>query len=282
MKNILIIIAVVLIAGGGYFYFTQMEKGPAKELTEENGEEASTEDKVGGEGYKILSSFEAPGSQPSGITWDGSNFWAISDSEIYKLDSEGGVIYTDNAFGEKMEVKSRAPGGNATGLAWGENYLWYVSGGNFNDGTIYKLSPQTENGSLSIDRLSSFDVPEMDGSGEAEDITLGDNSIWVSYDNPMGDIDEMIYEFDMDGNLISEFKAPGSEPSGLAWDGEYLWNGNTERAPEPGKIYKLDTNGNVISEFDAPDSWPGGMEWIEGNLWLMGSNEGVVYELEIK
>jgi len=77
-------------------------------------------------------------------------------------------------------------------------------------------------------------------------------------------------------DTLYSFPSPGSLPSGLAWDGQYLWNcdANSEM------IYKLTTTGNVVTSFSAPDYSPSGLEWDGNYLWLASEQLAILYKID--
>jgi len=71
-----------------------------------------------------------------------------------------------------------------------------------------------------------------------------------------------------------EFDAPSSFPTGMTWDGEYLWNSdfNSER------IYMIDPDdGTVIKSFPAPGNDPEGLAWDGQYLWHV--DNGAAFDL---
>jgi len=73
---------------------------------------------------------------------------------------------------------------------------------------------------------------------------------------------------------VKEFDSPGEFPTGLTWDGEYLWV--TSFISE--RIYKVDPDdGRVIESFSSPDSDPEGLAWDGNYIWHVDG--GNAYEL---
>jgi len=73
------------------------------------------------------------------------------------------------------------------------------------------------------------------------------------------------------------FNSPGPGPTGLAWDGTYLWNADTNE----GKIYKLDpSSGKVIASLDASDFILEGLTWDGSYLWAVDGGECKLYKLD--
>jgi len=77
--------------------------------------------------------------------------------------------------------------------------------------------------------------------------------------------------------IVDSFPSPGSEPRGLAWDGEYLWCSDAGID----SVYKLDTfTGDIASDFsfNIYDDY-GGITWsIDSTIWL--ANGSYVYEID--
>ena len=78
---------------------------------------------------------------------------------------------------------------------------------------------------------------------------------------------DIISEYDLNGNQLSSFSSPGSPghtlEQGLAFDGTHLWLYDRHLQESPSMFYKLDTAGNVVSSFVAP----AGAENIYGLAW---------------
>ncbi len=77
--------------------------------------------------------------------------------------------------------------------------------------------------------------------------------------------------------LVDSFPSPGSEPRGLAWDGEYLWCADAQTD----SVYQLSSStGVIISGFSfAIQDEYGGITWSnDENIWL--ANGTYVYKLD--
>jgi hypothetical protein len=75
------------------------------------------------------------------------------------------------------------------------------------------------------------------------------------------------------GDVVNSFNSPGFWPTGLAWDGTYLWV--VDFVDIHDKIYKLDpSNGSVVSSVDSPDGlWSGqGLAWDGTYLLYAGED----------
>jgi glutamine cyclotransferase len=80
-----------------------------------------------------------------------------------------------------------------------------------------------------------------------------------------------IYELNLDGDILSSFAAPGAGATGLTFDGTYLWHATDS----PPRIYKLDTTGNVILSFAAPGTDSTGLTFEDEYLWNADFNWGI-------
>ena len=79
------------------------------------------------------------------------------------------------------------------------------------------------------------------------------------------------------GEIIRSIDAPGNQPGGLTWDGQFLWNADLY----DGKIYKLDpSDGSVIKSFDSPGNYPRGLAWDGQYLWNADDSNNVIYKID--
>ena len=78
--------------------------------------------------------------------------------------------------------------------------------------------------------------------------------------------------------VVASFASPGSSPAGLAWNGQYLWNGDYETH----RIYKLNpSTGSVITSFSSPGVYPFGLAWDGQYLWCADSAADRIYKIDV-
>ena len=75
------------------------------------------------------------------------------------------------------------------------------------------------------------------------------------------------------GEIKSSFNTPQNYPSGLTWDGEYLWITDFQTD----KIYKLDKSGNIIHTIESPAYRPVGLAFDGEYLWC-SDTKGLIPE----
>ena len=90
------------------------------------------------------------------------------------------------------------------------------------------------------------------------------------------------------GEIVQSFDIPASFPTGLTFDGKYLWLADRKTD----KIYAIDKeNGEVVKGIDAPAYWPMGLTWdgkalwnadVEGGIPLAENYKGVIYQIDPK
>lgn len=137
---------------------------------------------------------------PTGIAWDGSNFY-VSD------DTAETIYVVDENFNYIREFSS--PETYQTDLAFDGTYL--LEGTQETD-KIWTLDPQ--DGSI----ISMFSSPLGNPSGIAWD---GSN-IWLANGVLFGN-EDYIYKLNRNGVILEQYLSPGTYPTGLAFDGQYLW-----------------------------------------------------------
>ncbi len=77
----------------------------------------------------------------------------------------------------------------------------------------------------------------------------------------------------------SKIKAPGPFPTGIAFDGEYLWVADRKT----NLLYQIDRkDGKVIKMIQAPAFAPYGLVWDGKYLWISDIGEGKIYKMDIK
>jgi DNA-binding beta-propeller fold protein YncE len=76
---------------------------------------------------------------------------------------------------------------------------------------------------------------------------------------------------------VTTFNSPGPSPSGLAYDGKFLWCSDKSE----NKIYKIDKSGKILASFAGPGSEPTDMTFAYEHLWVADTGTEKVYQLAI-
>jgi hypothetical protein len=157
---------------------------------------------VGGKIYKldpitgtVFQQFTAPGSQPWGLTFDGTYLWLVDFAEkrISKIDPATGQ--------ELATFPTPDPLGGCKGVTWDGTYL-YVMG--WTSPKIYKMDTNGNHvGTIPI---------ALGGGGIAWD----GSHFWVPGDG-------VIHRYDKLGNDAGWIYAASEGTWDMAWDGSYLW-----------------------------------------------------------
>jgi hypothetical protein len=175
---------------------------------------------VGGQIYmihpitgEIKKQFTAPGSQPWGLTFDGTHLWLVDFAEkrISKIDPANG--------NELATFPTPDPVGGCKGVTWDGTHL-YVMG--WTSPKIYKMDT---NGKL----VGTIPI-SLGGGGIAWD----GNHFWVPGDG-------IIYRYDNLGGNAGWIYAASEGTWDMTWDGTYLWA--TQRTNEnwsDNKIFALE------------------------------------------
>ena len=87
---------------------------------------------------------------------------------------------------------------------------------------------------------------------------------------------DLIYKLDAtSGEILNSFYAPDMFPTGLAWDGEYLWcSGNRKR-----EIFQLNTSGEIIKSIEVEGA-PRGITFANGSIWYADSGGKIIREID--
>jgi transglutaminase-like putative cysteine protease/sugar lactone lactonase YvrE len=94
------------------------------------------------------------------------------------------------------------------------------------------------------------------------------------------------YSLGFTGQVITSYKTPGNYPTGMTFDGKYIWM--ADRGSD--ELYCIDpANGKVVRKLESPAYWPLGMAWDGKYLWnadLKGGKDvsedydGIIYKLD--
>ena len=230
----------------------------------------------GSSGWTIVSSYTLP-EGASGLAWDGTNLYCgiygSDGGRVYLIDPETGN-YTPRFYGDH---------GDAFGLTFDGEFLWttdhqgssstpatalklnwngdvidqfdlpdhYMSGivydgGDFwvsryypDPGHLYKVS---DTGTV----LDQFDGPD----DQPWDLTIENGNIWIAdyYGNTLYCVDPTT------GSVISSNPSEGEDPSGIVWDGQYLWYCDNGDNWDEDILYKVDLQGSGAPQIIIGDS----------------------------
>jgi len=79
------------------------------------------------------------------------------------------------------------------------------------------------------------------------------------------------------GDVVKSFQAPGNFPTGLTYDGKYLWN--TDRKTD--MLYKIDPeSGEVISSLPAPGYQPEDLAFDGKYIWCLDKEENLIHKID--
>ncbi|MCK4250239.1 transglutaminase [candidate division WOR-3 bacterium] len=81
------------------------------------------------------------------------------------------------------------------------------------------------------------------------------------------------------GDIIESIIAPGTCPTGLAWDGDGLWVADRKTDT----LYKINPiSGDVEESIPSPGFWPMGLTWDGEFLWNVDLEEEAIYKIDPK
>jgi len=159
---------------------------------------------------------------------------------------------------------------NGSGLAYdGSNLYCGMYGANGDE--VYQIDPT--NGDYTL--LFSGDMEDTFG------MTYDGSNLWVTDHAGSSSNPAYAMEFDLTGNLISQFDLPTHYMSGIAYDQS---DGNfwvSAYYDPDGEIYKVDpTNGNILNQFPAPDAQPWDLCLENGNIWIADYYGDALYKVD--
>ncbi|MDI6809271.1 MAG: transglutaminase domain-containing protein [Candidatus Eisenbacteria bacterium] len=87
------------------------------------------------------------------------------------------------------------------------------------------------------------------------------------------------YVFAATGDVEKSFPTPRSCPTGLTFDGKYLWN--CDRKTD--MLYKIDPdNGKVVDSLSSPGFHPLGLAWDGKFLWNVDAEDNLIFQIDAK
>ena len=224
------------------------------------------------DGWAIVASYTIPG-KASGLAWDGNyiyfGIYGANGQNVHRFDpSNGGnSLQCTGTFGDSYGLTYKSPNlvtidqpssssspANAleftlsgstvstlplpdhymSGIAWDNNTWWVCT--YYNDpGTVYNL---TSTGAV----ISQFTPP----ANQPWDICKQGSDLWIADYNA-----NMLYKVATDGTLIESHASAGQRPSGVVFDGTYLWycdgplGGNST-------LYKVNLSGTGTPAINVP------------------------------
>ncbi len=88
-----------------------------------------------------------------------------------------------------------------------------------------------------------------------------------------------VFSFAKVGDVIKSFKTPGNFPTGLAFDGKYLWIADRKTD----MLYQIDPEtGAQKNKITAPGYSPTGLAWDGTHLWCVDDKEGYLYRINVE
>jgi hypothetical protein len=165
-----------------------------------------------------------------GMTWDGSSLWVVNQVSPSSAPAQATELNLSGTILSTFDL----PDHYMSGIAYDAGDYW--AGTYYPDpGTVYHV-----NGSGTV--LSQF-VPPAD---QIWDICMQGNNLWmVDYNS------DMIYKTDQSGNVLESHESENIKPSGIVYDGTYLWYVDGQLS-SPSKLYKINLTGAGTPEINIP------------------------------
>lgn len=174
-----------------------------------------------------------------GMTYDGENLWVINQPSSSSQPAQA----TEMDFSGNILSTITLPDHYMSGIAWDNGNFW-VHTYYPNPGKIYKIDAS---GTV----LSQINPPAQQGW----DLCLQDENLWVAdYDA------NNLYKIDQTGAIIEQHACEDMKPSGVVYDGQYLWYVDGQLS-SGSTLYKIDLGGSGTPAINIPVT-----SWNYGNV----------------
>jgi len=222
--------------------------------------------------WSIVATYTIPG-KASGLAWDGnyiySGIYGVDGNKIYKFDPSNGTYSLqctgpfDDAFGltyigpnlatikqpsnssQPAQILEFTMGGSQVSTITLPNH--YMSGVAYDAGNYWVCTYYPDPGTVyhvnsSGTVLSQFVPP----NNQPWDICLQGGDLWIAdyYGN-------MLYKVTTSGTLLESHASEGIKPSGVVYDGTYLWYCDGELGSNS-TLYKIDLQGSGTPVINVP------------------------------
>ena len=211
----------------------------------------------------VILKFTSPGSNPSGLAWDGTHLWLADDgtNTIYKLDPTDGRVLSS----------FKSPGSSPRGLVWDGNHLWHA------DNATRKVHQLDRATGAALSAIGEPATPPKARLPELGGLTWDGRHLWC------GTVDgwsSRMNEMDPKDGSTKRFFFTKGYPRALATDGTFIWNATDNEGHRVGIVYKYNlSDGLFVSQFDTPGFYPTGLAFDGQNLWCVDRVTKTIYKL---
>ena len=174
----------------------------------------------------------APIEDAYGLTFDGAELWTVVQAESSGDPSYALQFDLDGNEGDQFTL----PAHYMSGIAYDDGDFW--SAAYYDpDGYIYKTDNQ---GNI----LDEFAAPD----NQPWDLAVQDEYLWMAdkWGNALYKIDKAT------GDLLETHSSEHSDPSGITWDGQYLWYLDKGSGSDQDWLYKVDLSGSGSPVINVP------------------------------
>jgi sugar lactone lactonase YvrE len=210
---------------------------------------------------RVLRSFETDTVRPSGITFDGEALWigsTFSYENVRCSATTGAVLERRPTPGSIMYAMAGDPPQRRSPLAGGP--------------MAQSRPPVADAGQAPLARLTQSPSNRLQGAHGQE---WRDGKLWTTSTSARS-----IFEVEVKTWTVQKIlRAPGNRPHGLAFEGRYLWHGDSNLAA----FFKFDTDtGAIVEKIQLADTDPvaHGLTISNGTLWYC-DDVGVVCKMKI-
>ena len=259
MKTLTLIIALFIYTFSFAQNFVDNQGIPTDKPVEQF---LNTKNVVATEQTTILNTFVSPTNLPTDITSDANYIYVVGYNEyvIFVLDKITGAQVSTIAIDIQRPY----------GLTIEGDYIYVLDN---NNNFIEEIDLLTGTVLRTIQLCSTGDTYPTG-------LVIAEGNFWMndaigSSPTVTGDT---TLNMDINGICFDGYNSHGDYPTGMAWDGEFLYS--TDNVNQI--IYEVDpTNFEVLASYDAPGgNYPNGLSFDGTDLWLINNSSDSIYQIQ--
>jgi len=262
MKEYVTFLLLIVLSNSAYSQNNAINTNEVNKLNKEQVQQKTIPSKTkSGNFLTIIKQIPSPITYPCSLAYDGEDLWisGFNESQLHKISMLDGTIISS------IPISIQQP----LGITFDGEYFLVA-------GTDTDVIQQID---FSGNIISTIEAPVSQPS-YCQGLTFDGTNIWFNDQRApfIGAPNDVTYIIDHNGTIINQYSSIGNFPTGLAFDGEYIWSIDNDLD----ELHKIDPlTYSVLETYDTPSDLPLGLTFDGQYLWLVDNNTKLLYQLDI-